>query len=233
MTVAVTGLWAVLAMLGAGVLGVSLRRRSELVARACHELAGPLNAAGLALETARRELPAPRLAAIDLELRRAALALEDLDAARAGRRARDADAIVDLGALLAQQALAWQPVARRRGASLRVAVASGLLVRGDAVRLAQAVGNLLANALEHGGEQIELRAERADGRVRVEVADDGAGLPEPVAALAARPRAGQGARGRGLAIAAEIAQRHGGRLAAAPSPRGARLTLDLPAAQRP
>jgi signal transduction histidine kinase len=227
---AALGLWAALAMLGAGLLSVSLRRRSELVARACHELAGPLNAAGLALETARRETATPRLAAIDLELRRAALALEDLDAARAGRRARDADAPVDVGALLAQQALAWQPVARRRGATLRVAVVSGLLVRGDAVRLAQAVGNLLANALEHGGERVALRAERSGTRVRIEVSDDGAGLPAPVGAIAARPRAGHGTRGRGLAIATEVAARHGGRLAAAPAERGARLVLELPAA---
>jgi len=64
--------------------------------------------------------------------------------------------------------------------------------------------------------------------VRIEVRDDGPGLPAPVADLARRPRAGRGERGRGLAIAADIAARHGGRLSAAPSPHGACLALELP-----
>jgi signal transduction histidine kinase len=228
---------ALLALTAAGWLVASAlvarrRAQAELVARACHELAGPLQAAGLALHAARRESPAPRLEAVDLELRRVGRALEDLDAARAGRRARDRVGVVDVGCLLAQQALAWQPAARERGRRLRVAAASGLLVEGDPVRIAQAVGNLLANAIEHGGEDVELRAARAPDGVRIEVRDDGAGLPAPIGAITAKPRAGQGRRGRGLAIAAQIAERHGGRLAAAPSPRGARLTIVLPAARR-
>jgi len=217
--------------LAAALLLLADRRRAELIARAVHELAGPLNAAGLALSMARRERGAPgaRLAAIDLELRRAGRALEDLDAARAGRRARDRARAVDVGALLAQQALAWQGFARTRGTTLRVAASSGLVVRGDGVRLAQALGNLVANAIEHGGERVELRAEGAGDRVRVEVLDDGTGLPSPVPSLIRRARAGRGRRGRGLAIAADVARRHGGRLTTAPSSQGARLVLDLPA----
>jgi signal transduction histidine kinase len=224
---ALTGwLLALCALAAAAGLTASLRRRAELVARACHEVAGPLSAAGLALETARREGAGPRVAAVDLELRRAARALDDLDAARAGRRARDVARAVDVGALLAQQALAWQPVATERGATLRVAAASGLIVSADAVRLAQAVGNLLANALEHGGGRVELHARRRADAIIVEVCDGGAGLPAPVGELIRLPRAGRGARGRGLAIAADIAARHGGALSA----DGARLTLTLPPA---
>ena len=206
------------------------RRRAELVARACHELAGPLNAAGLALHVARREAPVPRLAAIDLELRRAARALEDLHAARAGRTARDCRGTVDVGCLLAQQALAWQAAARERGCQLRVAAGSGLIVHADAVRLAQAVGNLLANALEHAGAaRVELRAERSGDTVRVEVRDDGRGLGAPVTSLARAARAGRGRRGRGLAIATDVAVRHGGRLEAIPAETGTSLALVLPA----
>jgi signal transduction histidine kinase len=47
--------------------------------------------------------------------------------------------------------------------------------------------------------------------------------------LARRARGGRGARGRGLAIASVIAAEHGGRISAAPSERGARLALELPA----
>ena len=226
--VALTG-WLLAAAAALAAVAVQ-RRRAELVARACHELAGPLNAAGLALHVARREAPVPRLAAIDLELRRAARALEDLHAARAGRTARDARATVDVGCLLAQQALAWQAAARERGCRLRVAATSGLLVEADAIRLAQAVGNLLANALEHAGaSRVELRAERAGDAVRVEVRDDGRGLGAPVASLSRAARAGRGRRGRGLAIARDVAARHGGRLETVPAETGAALALVLPA----
>jgi signal transduction histidine kinase len=110
-------------------------------------------------------------------------------------------------------------------------VSPEIQVRGDRMRLAQAVANVVGNAIEHGRGRIELSARHFGDRVRIEVVDDGPGLPAPVAELAARPRAGRGSRGRGLAIAAEIVGRHGGRLASAPSDRGARLALDLPAAR--
>jgi signal transduction histidine kinase len=209
-----------------------LRRGRELVARACHELRGPLTAAHLALHASGRSSdPADtRLAAIELELRRAGLALDDLAAARAGRRASDRDDIVDVGDLIVSQAATWEAIAPVFGCELRVgAVPAGAIVRGDRVRLAQALGNLLANALEHGDGSVEVSGRSLPGRVRIEVSDDGPGLPAPVAALARRPRAGRGRRGRGLAIASEIAARHGGRVVSAPSAGGARLAIEMPA----
>jgi len=68
---------------------------------------------------------------------------------------------------------------------------------------------------------------------RIEVLDRGSGLPASVAELAARARAGRGRRGRGLAIAAQIARAHHGRLASAPVAAGACLVLELPAATAP
>lgn len=55
----------------AGLSRLQLRHRRELVARACHELRGPLTAAHLALHAGARhgEGAPPRLAAIDLELK--------------------------------------------------------------------------------------------------------------------------------------------------------------------
>jgi len=135
-----------------------------------------------------------------------------------------------VGDLVAHQAATWQAIAPVFGCALRVgAVPPGTVVRGDRVRLAQAVGNLLANALEHGEGTVTVAARTVPGRVRIEVADEGAGLPAPVADLARRPRAGRGRRGRGLAIASEIVERHGGRLVSAPSGAGARLAIEIPA----
>jgi signal transduction histidine kinase len=218
--------------------GLAARRSSEIrmeaVARACHELRGPLAAARLGLELGVRvgELSPAQLRALDLELGRASLALDDL--AAAGLSARDGRARheVDVAELLGDSVEAWRAPAAARGAALAFEWAGApARVWGERLRLAQATGNLIANAIEHGGGEISVRGSLAPEhhRVRIEVVDAGPGLPAPVADLARRPRGGRGARGRGLAIAATIARDHGGRLAAAPSEHGARLVLELPA----
>lgn len=128
---------------------------------------------------------------------------------------------------------AWRPAATVRAVELKLAWSGRPgSVWGDRLRLAQATGNLIANAIEHGGGVVEVRGSIEEGRARVEVSDAGPGLPAPVAELARRPRAGRGTRGRGLAIAGAVAASHGGRLEAAPSRRGARLVLELPALER-
>jgi signal transduction histidine kinase len=228
--------WAVAAFALLLALGLwrELGRRAELVARACHEARGPLTAAVLGLHAAGRhgEAPEGRVAAVELELLRAGVALDDLEAARCrGGQRQERDEVVDITRLLACQAEAWGEVARAHGCAVRLLEASpGTNVRGDPVRLSQATGNLIANAIEHGRGAVGLCARTVGDRVRIEVLDGGPGLPAPVGVLARRPRGGRGARGRGLAIASEIVARHGGRLAAAPSTGGARIAIDLPAA---
>jgi signal transduction histidine kinase len=220
---AAAGLWRVLGW------------RMESVARACHELRGPLTAARLGLELGARtgELSPARLRAIDLELGRAALALQDLDTTRARHSlARPALEQVDLTQLLRDSAEAWQPAARAGEIQLDVSwLGARAIVWGDRLRLAQAIGNLIANAIEHGGGVVEVRGRTRARRVFVEVIDGGAGLPAPVDELVRRARRGRGRRGRGLAISQAVAASHGGRLAARPSDRGACLVLELPAAE--
>ncbi len=223
---------------GVGAAGAVAARRSlglrmEAVARACHELRGPLTAVrlGLALGVRGGELSAAQLRALDLELARAALALDDLASAREpGREVRGAQA-VDIRDLLADSVQAWRPAAQAAGARLELQWSGAPAhVLGDRLRLAQATGNLIANAIEHGGGVIIVRGGAGRTMLRVEVRDGGPGLPAPVAELTRRRRAGTGGRGRGLAIAQSIARDHGGRVAAAPCERGARLVLELPLA---
>jgi signal transduction histidine kinase len=230
--------WA-LAVAGATaalMAAVKLRRRRELVARACHELRGPLTAVrlGLTAMERRHEAPPERLAALDLELRRAGLALDDFAAARSGRRAIDRTEPVEIAELLEEQFESWHVVAGAFDSHIALGtLLPGALVNGDRLRLAQAVSNLVANALEHGRGGVELTARAVGhGHVRIEVIDQGPGLPAPVYELTRRARGGRGRRGRGLAIAAEIAERHGGRLVAAPTPGGARIGLELPSLRR-
>jgi len=229
---ALSGWLAALAV--AGAWRIVLARRMELVARACHELRGPLTAARLAVAYAARRPGAPGapLEAVELELGRAGLALADLQAARHGGRAADRLTTFDVGVLLFEVAEARRQSAWIHDVRLCVDQQRGrVLVRADRARVAQAYGNLVANAIEHaGGSEVVLRVRSGTHVARLEVIDDGQGLPAPIAALVAGARGGRGARGRGLAIAADVAARHGGRLAAAPAEQGARLVLELPLA---
>lgn len=227
---------AALGLALAAVAALELRRRRELVARACHELRGPLTSVRLSLATMERRLEAPpeRLAALELDLRRAGRALDDFAAARSGRRVVDRADPVEVAELLEEQYESWHVVAAAFDSTVRLgALLPGAVVTGDRLRLGQAVSNLVANALEHGPGRVELTARVVGCRhVRIEVVDEGPGLPAPVAELTRRARGGRGRRGRGLAIAAEIAERHGGRLVAAPAARGARIGLELPCLRR-
>ncbi len=220
-----------------GALALSIVRaygdRMEAVARACHELRGPLTAARLGLAgPVGQEPPSPgRLRAIDTELGRAALALDDLSGAGgSGRRLWRLDR-VDLRELVADCAEAWEASASAAGSALRVGGSGAeAAVWGDRLRLAQAIGNLIANAIEHGRAPVEVHVAVRHAIVRVAVSDHGPGLRAPVAELRERPRRGRGVRGRGLAIAADVAEAHGGALVSAPSRTGATLVLELPVA---
>src|SRR4051794_15979999 len=163
------------------------RARDELVARACHELRSPLTAARLALEAGRGA------AVVELQLRRAGLALDDLAASRRGRRASEVVEAVPVAEALDAVRASWAPVAAGLGAELCVEpFPTACFVRADRLRLSQALGNLVANALEHGAGPVTVRARAADGLLRIEVTDAGPGLPAPVETLAAAARAGRG-----------------------------------------
>jgi signal transduction histidine kinase len=208
----------------------------EQVARACHELRGSITAARLGLEPVGSggtlSVSPARLRAVELELEKAALALEDLTGTTLpAPMTWMTSGWVELPELLADSVEAWRAEADRRGVQLRLRWSgSPLSIRGDRLRLAQAAGNLISNAIEHGDGPVEVRARADANAVRIEVIDGGGGLPASVDQIVRRARGGRGARGRGLAITSAIAAAHGGRLGVAPSDRGARLVLELPAA---
>ena len=207
------------------------QRRLTLVAEAAHELRAPLSAALLGLHGVVADAHgARRIAAVELELRRAALALADLDAAPGGHRAPDLAEPLELLGLLAEAVEGWRPLAGALGGELLFdAHGPDVLVHADRLRLAQAVGNLVLNALEHGAGPVRIRAHATRTHARIEVRDHGPGLPAPVATLAAG-EVHATRRGHGLAIAARVAGRHGGRLLTAPVSAGACVVLELPRA---
>ncbi|WP_368039692.1 sensor histidine kinase [Ruegeria atlantica] len=111
---------------------------------------------------------------------------------------------------------------------------AAVTVSGDRVFLAEALKNLLDNAVKHGGAKLSQISVvlRCDGRhVRLTVTDDGAGL-SPDQSEAAFSRFSQleysEGSGLGLSIVSEVAKRHGGLVAINQVERGASITLELP-----
>jgi signal transduction histidine kinase len=198
------------------VVVVRLRRRLELVACAEHELRGPLTAFGLALDAACGTPAGRRLRVVlEAELARARTGLADLAAARGGARAEPVVERVRVDRLLRSSAAAWSGGGRQ----VRVRSHAGLAtVRGDRGRIAQALGNVIANAVEHGAGDVTAVATRSADRVRIEVTN-----PTAPPSRAAAPE-----RGRGLEIAADAAADVGGSLSSAIGPRRARTVIDLP-----
>ena len=198
MTAAVVIALIVVLALGRRVLADTARLR--LVAEAEHELRGPLQAIVLALEG--RELD------LQPELERARLALADLAAARSGSRAVTGDEVIRLDRLVWRAATASDVAARRAGGGVHLDWSAGPVeVRADRGRVAQALVNLLANAIEHGGGQVRVIGRRTPRGVRVEVRDSGRGHGRRVAAKAVRDLGGSltAARaGAGTAVAIEL-----------------------------
>jgi signal transduction histidine kinase len=206
----------------AGTLAaLALRRRLELVARADHELRGPLAALVLGVEMLARDPRGARAArALETHVARAQAGLRDLSAARAGRRSAAQAAPVVLERAVVGAAIGWRPVVRRAGRSLTLDWRAGAATAHvDRHRLDQAMGNVLANAVEHGAGPVELRGHRVAGGVRIEVSNERAVADEPPAGAAGGTRGWgrrggrrRGDRGRGLAIAARAVEEAGGRL---------------------
>ena len=148
---------------------------------------------------------------------------------------------VDLAELVRGTLDEWTPEARRRGISLQVRLPVGPLpLQGDPIRLAQAVGNLIENALKYAGPEGWVRVDvsaNASGRYELSVSDSGPGIPADVLPrvferyfrVEGRASGGPGGMGLGLAIARAIVLAHGGQLTAeSPRGNGARFILRLP-----
>lgn len=217
-------------------LETSVDRQRRFVADASHELRSPIASLRTQLEVGAAHpelLDLPGAVADTVRLQ--ALAADLLLLARLDAGERPGRAAVDLGALVREE------VSQRTGDRIpvEVSVAEGgaVEVSGSRGQLARVTGNLLDNAERHAERSVAVTV-RAEGEdVCLEVADDGTGVPPPereriferfVRLDDARTRDDGGA-GLGLALARDIASRHGGTLTVGTSPRGgAAFTLRLP-----
>jgi signal transduction histidine kinase len=213
-----------------GRLEAGLARERRFVADASHELRTPLALLRTELELAQRHRRSPQ------ELR-AALDSAGEEVDRLGRLAEDLLVLAraDEGRLpLRREEIRvrdlLETVAGRFGHGIELDVRDGESVYGDRLRLEQALGNLVDNALRHGAGTVRLEAERRNGMLFLRVSDEGPGFaPELLPTAFERFTRGDEARerggtGLGLAIVDAVARAHGGRARA----EGSTVTIELP-----
>jgi signal transduction histidine kinase len=211
----------------AAAQGLQAGRRRSALNEALHELRRPLQAVALSAG------PQPAASAGEDPIELAAVALERLDREINGGGPQAPWGEVD-GYSLARAAVGrWQARARLADASLELRWNAGqAIVRGDRSALAQALDNLIVNAIEHGGPTIVLAARRREGRLRLAVVDSGrAWRPrsrrrdrgDVLARLGGRHR-----HGHGLNVVRRVASSHDGHFALRHSVRGSLAVLELP-----
>jgi signal transduction histidine kinase len=148
---------------------------------------------------------------------------------------------VDVAAVAAAAVEFYQPAAELRGSTLSLESSGPAPIRGDPVLLAQALGNMIDNAVkytpEHGTITVAVRR-GGDGSVEIAVADSGPGIPEGERSKAVeRFYRGDASRctpgvGLGLSLVDAVARLHGSELKLEDNHPGLRarmiLTQDTP-----
>ena len=228
------------------------RQRRELIANVSHELRTPISVLRAVLENVVDGVTEPTDATVTAALaqteRLGRLVEELLDLSRLEAGAIPLDlsqfAVAPfLGRVIEEAAGAGRPV------RFELAVTPvDLTVRADQARLHQVVANLVDNAAKHSpvGGVVRVSASARGGSgtggeppgsgFRIEVADQGPGIPESQRTKvferftrASEPGiSGNGGTGLGLAIARWAVDLHGGRIEVAPSAQGALIRVDLP-----
>ena len=223
------------------------RARDTVLANISHEFRTPLAAQLASIELLREGLktsPPERLEALVLSLERGTVRLAQLidnllesvriEAGQLDIRHHE----IDLAEVIEDAVATIEPLLRQRAQQVRREIGDELFLQGDAVRLAQVLVNLLANASKFApeGSSISIGAQREDGRLVAWVEDDGPGPPEG-ALESVFERFSRGGvepapsgMGLGLSISRSIAERHGGTLLATRTGAArTRFALTLPA----
>jgi signal transduction histidine kinase len=218
-------------------LSHSFERERRFVADASHELRTPVAVIKAELEAALRagdhdpQVREALVASVEECDHLASLAEDLLVVARAGEGELPVrPEQLDLRELLDRVRGRFADRAGERGRDIRVDAEDGQLVYADELRVRQALGNLLDNALRYGRGEIVLRARRSGSGLDLEVSDEGDGFAPEFAERAferfargdlARTRDGTGL---GLSIVRAIAEGHRGR---AELVRGAPATVRI------
>jgi signal transduction histidine kinase len=210
----------------------------EWVADVSHQLRTPLTALRLRVDVLAGEADdatAAQLAGLQVEMTRLASLVDGLIAVARAEASVPRPVAVRADEAAADRVAAWEPVARERGVTLRVAAVEPAVARLGPGDLEQMLDNLIANALESvpGGGRVEVGVLAAPGLVEVRVVDDGPGMSEHARRTAFRRfgRSGTGGNGLGLAIVRRLATVNGAEADLEQTPGGGlTAVLRLPAA---
>ncbi|HEX5982784.1 MAG TPA: HAMP domain-containing sensor histidine kinase [Solirubrobacterales bacterium] len=210
--------------LAGGISTLRESRRRSALNEAMHELRRPLQVLSLSLPDDSGGGRA--------SLQMATAALDRLDREVNGGPAASGHRAVDLGPLLRVVVERWRARAAQLERPLRLRCGDfGATLVGDEIQIAQAVDNLISNAIEHGAGTVTVEAVEQAGLVRIAVLDGGladADQSGPRVPLRAR-LSGRSRHGHGLRVVGRVARAHGGtfRLRRSASRTEARLELPL------
>jgi signal transduction histidine kinase len=231
----------------AGELERAEQQRRNLTADVAHELRTPLHIIQGNLEgilDGVYEPTADHIQATLEETQQLARLVEDLrtlSLAEMGQLPLVSEPVA-VAELLADVVTSFSGQAEAAGVQLQVTGVggAGLVVTGDAGRLYQVLGNLVANGLRHtpAGGRVTLAAEASENGVRITVEDTGEGITAAELPFifdrfwrgdrARTHKAGAGS-GLGLAIARQLVQAHGGKISAeSETGRGTKMVIELP-----
>jgi signal transduction histidine kinase len=143
---------------------------------------------------------------------------------------------IDVTALLTELAESFAPAFEDQGRTFLWSIEPNLAVDGDRDLLAQAMVNLLENAQRHapGDSTVRLTATADGSRVRMQVADNGPGVPKAdlgrITKRFARLESSRhtAGHGLGLSLASAVAKLHGGQLVLRNLAPGLSATLEIP-----
>lgn len=146
---------------------------------------------------------------------------------------------VDLSALAEDVVEGFLPAVVDSGRTLYARLSPDVFALGDRELLAQALANLLDNAIVHTppGTHITVTLDAGEAAVRLTVADDGPGVsPTDRARLTQRFFRAEASRttpgnGLGLSLVAAVASAHRGEVGIGEQPGGLRVNITLPRAQ--
>jgi signal transduction histidine kinase len=201
--------------------------RREALNEALHELRRPLQSLTLAIGPGQA---GP--GAIESSLFLATAALDRLDEEINGGERRRRFEPVSARGLVEAGLRRWRPRAGLAGVTLSASTVEPVILAGDPIGLAQALDNLIVNAIEHGGSPVTIGVRRWGGRVRIEVADAGgerSRRPRPTSPVEMLERlTGRVRRGHGLTVVRRVAAEHGGRFQLGATEGGTVATVELP-----
>lgn len=212
------------------------RRHRRRLNRALHELRRPLQALTLldGEEDVPSGAPGPGTARRGLlELARSALA--ELDGEVNGSSIAPEPREVSCRELLHASLERWRAAAEANGGIKLYWDAGPAMVVCDPVRMSQALDNLFANALEHGGPPLVATGAEVAGRLRITVANgagEGPGTAGSNGSSNGAEVPSDARRGHGVELVSAVAAEHRGRFALCKTGSGCVAVLELPLVDR-